>query len=696
MAGTLAGDTALILLLLVEKEFLGEEQLPDVAAARKQFPGSVEEALVFGKLVAEDDVARVHAERLDLDWFGLEAEQGSDRSADANPDSADGQVHVGAPLEVPEGDAIVGLAAEPGATAGADEAQAPAQESSHEVDAGAEEGDDEAPSTGPVKPEPVEVIYWVIEHEDEQVTRRCTLTELLEICEPLSKLVGESVCRNHRVMPISMAEGCIELACVDPGDFSTLEEVRMRSGCVVQPVVATVGLLTTLVNEIFGEHDAVAEISAEAAGDELGEKALDDGSPEVMVDLNQPIPVGKDSQVIRIVNAILASAVEEGASDIHIEPYEDAMRVRFRVDGNLREVSPPPRSLFVPTVSRLKILAKMDISEKRVPQDGAIALKSGASRIDLRVSTVPTVFGEKMVLRLLEKDSIPNNFDALGFSKEQSKAFIEAAESPHGLMFVTGPTGSGKSTTLYTCLQLINKPNENIVTVEDPVEYKFFGLNQVHVHSKIGLTFASALRAFLRQDPDKIMVGEVRDQETAEICLRAALTGHLVLSTLHTNSALQVINRLTDMGVEPFLLGPALRMLEAQRLARRLCNECKEPYELPERVAVRYGMNAGAKLFRAPRGANDCVTCNGRGTKGRVGLYEVIPISSALAELIAQKVPGKELEAQAKSEGVQFLADSARIKLYEGCIALADIAEYIKVEKQPGEVDGPDEDLHAL
>ena len=638
MAMTLAGDTALILHLLIEKELLGEEQLPEVAAARKLYPTSVEDALVFGNLVAENDVARTHAERLDLDWLGTEAV--------VIPREQDGEAEVELP---PPGE-------DPAST---------------EVEVRA--------AGKPKTAEETEV--WVVEHLDGGERRRGKLEELFELVRPIAKLVGESVCRNHRVMPIAMADGCLELACLDPGDYSTMEEVRMRSGCVVQPMVATVGLMSTLINELFGEHDMVAEISAEAGSEEQLNDSLDDGSPEVLVDLNQPIPVGKDSQVIRIVNAILANAVEEGASDIHIEPYEDAMRVRFRVDGKLHEVSPPPRSLFVPTVSRLKILAKMDISEKRVPQDGAIALKSGESRIDLRVSTVPTVFGEKMVLRLLEKDSIPTNMDALGFSPEQSAKFIEAAESPHGLMFVTGPTGSGKSTTLYTCLQLINKPNDNIVTVEDPVEYKFFGLNQVHVHSKVGLTFASALRAFLRQDPDKIMVGEVRDQETADICLRAALTGHLVLSTLHTNSALQVVNRLTDMGIEPFLLGPALRMLEAQRLARRLCTECKQPYELPEEVAVNYGLRPGAVLYRPPIGANDCLNCRGSGTKGRVGLYEVIPISTAVAELIAQRVPGKELVKQCRREGIQFLDDSARIRLYEGVIALADIAEYIKVEK---------------
>ena len=281
-----------------------------------------------------------------------------------------------------------------------------------------------------------------------------------------------------------------------------------------------------------------------------------------------------------MVNQVLEQALRIGASDIHLEPFEDSCAIRLRVDGVLRELTPPPRSLFVPIVSRFKILAKMDIAEKRVPQDGAIALKSGDKRVDLRVSTVPTVYGEKMVMRILDKGAIPIELTGLGFDERQSKDLIESIQMPHGLMLVTGPTGSGKSTTLYACLNLLNEPDTNICTVEDPVEYKFKGMNQVQVKAQVGLTFASALRAFLRQDPDVIMVGEVRDQETAQICLRAALTGHFVLSTIHTNDSLSAINRLQDMGIEPFLLASTLRVLEAQRLIRRLCKECKEPYDV--------------------------------------------------------------------------------------------------------------------
>ncbi len=313
----------------------------------------------------------------------------------------------------------------------------------------------------------------------------------------------------------------------------------------------------------------------------------------------------------------------------------------------------------MPIVSRFKILAKMDIAEKRVPQDGAIALKTGDKRIDLRVSTVPTVYGEKMVMRILDKGAIPIELTGLGFDERQSKDLIESIQMPHGLMLVTGPTGSGKSTTLYACLNLLNEPDTNICTVEDPVEYKFKGMNQVQVKSQVGLTFAGALRAFLRQDPDVIMVGEVRDQETAQICLRAALTGHFVLSTIHTNDSLSAVNRLEDMGIEPFLLASTLRVLEAQRLIRRLCKECKEPYECDAETAERHGLEAGQTLYR-PKG---CDHCRGAGYRGRVGVFEVVRITARMAALIQTRAPLPELRAAAREQGMKLLVDSGMDKV---------------------------------
>jgi len=443
----------------------------------------------------------------------------------------------------------------------------------------------------------------------------------------------------------------------------------LSTGLVVQPVMATFSAIDEVLGETFGTRDIVKEITSEGKGQIIEHSKGGDEEVEEIVDLDHPIPKGRDSQVVRLVNHILSSAVENGASDIHIEPFEKSVKVRFRIDGVLNEISPPPRPMYVPMISRLKILAKMDIAERRIPQDGAIALKIGVKRIDLRVNTVPTVFGEKMVMRILSKGAIPTDLTKLGFSRKQADDFKAAAESPHGLLLVTGPTGSGKSTTLYSVLNMINTPDVNIMTIEDPVEYKFEGMNQVHVRSQVGLTFAAALRAFLRQDPDIIMVGEVRDQETAQICLRAALTGHMVLSTLHTNDALAAINRLVDMGAERFLLASALRVVEAQRLVRRLCNRCKEKYQIDKETLQKWHLDPKKEYFR-PKGCEDC---RGGGYSGRVGLFEVIPILPKLRDMISEGSPLNELRTEARKEKIMLLLDAGLQKVQEGLTSLEEV-----------------------
>ena len=503
--------------------------------------------------------------------------------------------------------------------------------------------------------------------------------QFLERVSTLSQRVSETFCRDSWCFPLETEDAKVELVCLNPSEFTACEEAAMRLGRMVRPLVCTETLLRTVLKHCFGERDMVREISDEShdSSDEVaGEETDADGG--LLLDLAQPVAKGEEGQVIRLVNLLLRGAVEQDASDIHIESYEGSQRVRYRVDGSLVEVSSPPRALFIPSLSRLKILSKMDIAEKRVPQDGAIAMKLGDDRIDLRVSTVPTVYGEKMVIRLLKKGGIPKRLEDLGFTEKQAKDFMGAAHSPHGLMFVTGPTGSGKSTTLYCCLTQINVPEDNIATVEDPVEYKFTGLNQVQVHHAVGLDFSRALRAFLRQDPDVIMVGEVRDQETAQIVQRAAMTGHLVLSTLHTNSALQVINRLCDMGIEPFLLGPALRMVQAQRLLRRLCSNCRVERDLPDDLARRHGLEPGTRGFSGGQDPR-CSQCGGKGYKGRLGIYEVIPISEALQEAIVKGETITALETLARSEGVQFLSDAARDRMREGLTSFEEVAEFIRV-----------------
>jgi type IV pilus assembly protein PilB len=428
---------------------------------------------------------------------------------------------------------------------------------------------------------------------------------------------------------------------------------------LVAPYSAVIGA----VNNVFGVRDVVREMSTETF--ETNTAPQED---DAILDLREPVPPGADGRVIRVANSILEGAINQRASDIHLEPFEKEVRIRYRVDGELLEITPPPKPMFVPLISRFKILAKMDIAEKRIAQDGAFGSKLGDVRVDYRVNTVPTVYGEKMVMRLLRKEGVPLTLEKLGFLPLQAEHFCKCIEQPHGLIFVTGPTGSGKSTTLYAALQKLNDPSTNITTVEDPVEYKMTGINQVQVKSQVGLTFATALRAFLRQDPDVLMVGEVRDKETAEICMRAALTGHLVVSTLHTNDSLAAVPRLQDMGIEPFLLAATLRMVEAQRLVRRLCS-CKQPMELGADVAHRLGMTPGEQIFR-PKG---CDLCRGTGYKGRVGLYEVVPITPELAKLIQSRTPVPELREAARKAGLPLLRDAGMLKAREGVTSIEEV-----------------------
>jgi len=486
----------------------------------------------------------------------------------------------------------------------------------------------------------------------------------LVVDKELAAAIGDRICRERMVVPLSREHGILEVAFADPTDLTAFEEIQLLTTLVVRPLVAPLNVIDEALGEAFGKRNFVKEITDDAAPPTTTPQ--EDESVEEVVNLDRPVPKGRDSHVIRLVNHILSSAVKGGASDVHLEAFETSIKVRFRVDGRLQELSPPPMPMFIPMISRLKVLAKMDIAERRIPQDGAIALTIDGSRVDLRVSTVPTVYGEKMVMRILTKAAIPLDMTKLGFSRKQADDFQIAAESPHGLLLVTGPTGSGKSTTLYATLNLLNKPDVNVMTVEDPVEYKFDGLNQVHVRAQVGLTFASALRAFLRQDPDVIMVGEVRDQETAQICLRAALTGHMVLSTLHTNDALAAVNRLVDMGVERFLLASALRLVEAQRLVRRLCGNCKEPYQLDAETAAKWHLDPQKEYFR-PKG---CETCRGTGYKGRVGLFEVIRVLPRLRDLIAEGKGLPELRTEAHRQETMLLEDAGLAKVAEGATSL--------------------------
>jgi type IV pilus assembly protein PilB len=484
----------------------------------------------------------------------------------------------------------------------------------------------------------------------------------------VASVLPSRLCRDHVIAPIADDGQTLEVAVYSPDALLLADEIKLLTGRHMRPLFATISVIERLLIVLYDEGSWSSAVTGSPSTnfEEVDEQDdLDDEDAQEageIVHLDQPPPPGRDGRIIRYVNSIFEQALKTGASDIHIEPYEDCCRVRLRVDGVLAEITPPPASMLNPVISRLKVLSKMDIAERRLPQDGAIGLRSGEHRVDMRVNTCPTVFGEKVVMRVLDKNALPHDLAALGLDDRQFRDLSESIRSPHGLMLVTGPTGSGKSTTLYSCLNFLNDSETNICTVEDPVEFKFGGINQVQTRTKVGLTFASALRSFLRQDPDIIMVGEVRDNETADICMRAALTGHFVFSTLHTNDALSSVTRLQDMGIEPFLLSSTLRLLVAQRLMRRLCQECKQPTEIDPASAKRFGLDPQTPIFQ-PGG---CSLCRDTGYKGRIAVFEIIRINGQLSEMIQARETVGKLKRVAIEDGMSLLEQSAMAKVISG------------------------------
>ncbi len=481
----------------------------------------------------------------------------------------------------------------------------------------------------------------------------------------IGSLVPEKLCIDRLICPMAVRDNVLDVAFVSPEEMGVVDELELMTGLRINPIIAPLSVVQSQLDLLYRTDQHTKGIGEGSEGFDVIEGEEGDDNENIL-NLDATPTADANGRIVRMVNQILEQALRNGASDIHLEPFEDGCKFRLRIDGVLHELPSPSKTVFIMIISRLKVLAKMDIAEKRIPQDGAIALRTGDKRIDLRVNTVPTVHGEKMVMRILDKGAIPLNLTGLGLDERQLTDLIESIHSPYGLALVTGPTGSGKSTTLYSCLNQLNDAKVNICTVEDPVEYKFKGMNQVQVKAPVGLTFQSALRAFLRQDPDIIMVGEVRDQETAEICLRAALTGHFVLSTIHTNDALSAVTRLQDMGIEPFLLACSLRVLEAQRLVRRLCTHCKEPYEVSAEMADQHGLPLGETIYR-PKG---CLQCRRMGYRGRVGVFEVIRITPRLISLIQKRSPVDQLRKAAREEGMKMLFDSALDKVRQGLTSL--------------------------
>ena len=483
--------------------------------------------------------------------------------------------------------------------------------------------------------------------------------------QDLAKLVPEDYARRNMLLPISRHMGSLTVAFMDPLDLITIDNLKRMTNCDINPIIAAKTDLQRAIDEFYGKEDLLKDAISDSYESEEFKIEKD---AEEDLSLDDLIARAEEAPVVKLVDLILMQAIKDRASDIHIEPFKNKIIIRYRIDGVLYEIPPPARHLLPAIVSRIKILSNLDIAERRLPQDGVFFVKVDNKGIDIRVSTIPAIFGEKVVLRILDKSATPLNLGDLGFDPEELEKFRRAINSPHGLILITGPTGSGKTTTLYAALNEIKSPRKNITTVEDPVEYKLEGINQVQIKPNIGFTFAGALRAFLRQDPDIIMVGEVRDLETAQICIRASLTGHLVLSTLHTNDAPSAISRLIDIGLEPYLISSSLIMVGAQRLVRRLCPECKEAYETTPALAKDLGIKQ--ELLYKPKG---CDYCGHTGYRGRVAIYEIILMNDKLRELIARGASLGEIKDKIKELDLKTLLKSGLKKAEEGMTSVEEV-----------------------
>jgi type IV pilus assembly protein PilB len=481
----------------------------------------------------------------------------------------------------------------------------------------------------------------------------------------VTALVNESLARRYQAIPIGWEDGKLVVAMADPSNVFAVDDIRALAGAEVRTVVATASQILETIERCFridGDVDEVMQAATDEAGDE--------------VDLSALSEVVEDAPIVKFVNLLVTQAVGDRASDIHIEPNESDLRIRFRIDGVLHEMMRSPRSIQAGVISRLKVMADINIAERRVPQDGRISMKVNGRSIDLRVATLPTVYGEKVVMRILDKSQAVLDLSDLGFLEESHARFEMSYTKPYGTILVTGPTGSGKSTTLYATLNQLNTPDRNIITVEDPVEYRLPGINQVQIHPKAGLTFAGALRSILRADPDIVLVGEIRDMETAVIGIEAALTGHLVLSTLHTNDAASTPMRLVEMGVEPFLVTSALDCVVAQRLARKLCEKCKEPFEPTEAELVEVGwpmeeLEAGEwpSLFRAV----GCSACGRTGYRGRFGIHEVMTMSEEIERLVIERRSSEDIQKVALMQGMLSMRSDGLRKAAKGLTSLEEI-----------------------
>jgi type IV pilus assembly protein PilB len=520
-----------------------------------------------------------------------------------------------------------------------------------------------------------------------------------EIDIAVIRLIPADTAQKYQIVPLSRAGATLTIAMTDPTNVFAMDDIKFMTGYNVEPVVASETAVTEAIQKYYspgaqgpqnGKSGAVAPVPSGPSALEMASKGLEElqaslesgAAVEVLEELEEInaealAKQGDEAPVVRLVNVVLMSAIQKGASDIHIEPYEKELRVRYRIDGILYNIMAPPMKYRDAIVSRVKIMSKLDIAEKRLPQDGRIKIRYNESgepkEIDFRVSVLPTLFGEKIVLRLLDKENLMLDMTRLGFEQESLTRFERAIFKPYGMVLVTGPTGSGKTNTLYSSISRVNTPETNIMTAEDPVEFNLHGINQVQMKESIGLNFAAALRSFLRQDPNIILVGEIRDFETAEIAVKAALTGHLVLSTLHTNDAPSTVSRLMNMGIEPYLVATSVHLIAAQRLVRRLCKECKEPLPMPPQALMDIGFSAEDAKSVAVYKGRGCTTCNNTGYKGRVGLYEVLEITDNIREMVLTGASAIELKNRASEEGMISLRGSGLRKLKAGLTTVEEV-----------------------
>jgi type IV pilus assembly protein PilB len=489
----------------------------------------------------------------------------------------------------------------------------------------------------------------------------------MQIPQHVISLVPGEVASKFQVIPVARSGRQLTLAMADPSNIFVVDDIKFITGLEVTAVVCTDTAMKKAIDQFYDSADALASVMKEMDEDvEVVEDEVDE-------DLGLAAAMDDDAPVVKLVNSLLGEALRRGASDIHIEPYEGKMRVRYRVDGVLQEIMNPPFRLKNAIISRLKIMSELDIAERRVPQDGRIKIKIRGKKVDVRVSTVPTIFGEKVVMRILDASNLQLDLKKLGFDELGFKNLVRAIDSPYGMVLVTGPTGSGKTTTLYSALARLNVPESNIMTAEDPVEYNLEGINQVLINEDIGLTFAAALKAFLRQDPNIVMVGEIRDLDTASIAVKAALTGHLVLSTVHTNDTSSTINRLVDMGIEPFLVASSLNLILAQRLVRRICTKCKAERGLTnEEIHVELGLDPGHQPFMVYAGKG-CVDCNMTGYSGRLGLYEILAMTQSIKEMILERASSMDIKRSAIEAGMVTLRGHGIMKIQEGLTSLEEV-----------------------